>query len=48
MRDLGWEPQTVFEEGLRRTMDWYLGHESWWKKLIDKQAYVSHLRKNYE
>jgi dTDP-glucose 4,6-dehydratase len=46
--DLGWEPQTVFEEGLRRTLDWYLGHESWWKKLIGKQAYVSHLRKNYE
>jgi dTDP-glucose 4,6-dehydratase len=48
IRDLGWEPHTVFEAGLRRTMDWYLGHESWWKKLIAKQAYVSHLRKNYE
>ena len=48
IRDLGWEPHTEFEEGLSRTMDWYLGHESWWKKLIAKQDYVSHLRKNYE
>ena len=25
-RILGWEPQVEVEEGLRRTIDWYLGH----------------------
>ena len=48
MRDLGWQPRIGFEEGLRRTVDWYLGHEDWWRKLIDKNDFQSHLRKNYE
>lgn len=48
MRDLGWRPQKGFEEGLRRTVDWYLGHGAWWKKLIEKKNFQSHLRKNYE
>lgn len=28
-----WEPTISFEEGLRETIDWYKGNESWWKKL---------------
>jgi len=48
VRDLGWQPRTVFEEGLRRTVDWYLGHGDWWRKLIAKSDFQSHLRKNYE
>ncbi len=48
MRALDWRPQVTFAEGLRKTVEWYLGHEDWWRKLIAKKAYVSHLRKNYE
>jgi len=48
MRALGWEPRTGFAEGLRRTVEWYVGHPAWWRKLIEKQAFQSHLRKNYE
>ena len=48
IRDLGWQPRTGFEEGLRRTVDWYLGHGDWWRKLIEKSSFQSHLRKNYE
>jgi dTDP-glucose 4,6-dehydratase len=48
MRDLGWQPRTGFEEGLRRTVDWYLGHGDWWRKLIEKKTFQTHLRKNYE
>jgi len=48
MRDLGWQPRTGFEEGLRRTVDWYLGHGEWWRKLIEKNTFQTHLRKNYE
>jgi dTDP-glucose 4,6-dehydratase len=30
-RDLGWSPKhTDFEAGLRATVDWYRGNESWW------------------
>jgi dTDP-glucose 4,6-dehydratase len=48
MRGLGWQPQTGFTEGLRRTVEWYLGHSDWWRKLIEKKNFQSHLRKNYE
>lgn len=30
---LGWEPRTPLEEGLRRTVEWYLWHRSWAKEL---------------
>jgi len=48
IHDLGWQPQMVFEDGLRRTVDWYLSHGEWWRKLIEKSDFQSHLRKNYE
>ncbi len=48
MRTLGWEPRVEFEEGLRRTVAWYVGHEDWWKKLIKKKTFQNHLQKNYE
>ncbi len=28
--ELGWRPTVTFEEGLARTIDWYLANESWW------------------
>jgi dTDP-glucose 4,6-dehydratase len=28
-RELGWTPRHTFEEGLRATVDWYLGHRDW-------------------
>jgi dTDP-glucose 4,6-dehydratase len=28
-RQLGWEPQTVFTEGLKQTIDWYLANTEW-------------------
>lgn len=30
---LAWQTQTSFENGLKKTIDWYEEHESWWKKL---------------
>lgn len=29
MKDLGWEPSVTFEEGLRKTVDWYLENPEW-------------------
>ncbi len=31
--DLGWEPSVTFEEGLAKTIDWYLANEWWWKPI---------------
>jgi dTDP-glucose 4,6-dehydratase len=28
---LGWQPTTSFEDGLARTVDWFLTNESWWR-----------------
>jgi dTDP-glucose 4,6-dehydratase len=29
--ELGWEPSITFEEGLEKTVDWYLENEKWLK-----------------
>ncbi|PMR78120.1 dTDP-glucose 4,6-dehydratase [Halomonas urumqiensis] len=34
-RELGWVPQETFETGLRKTVEWYLANESWWKRVQD-------------
>ena len=31
--ELGWRPSVTVEEGLRRTVQWYLDNESWWRPL---------------
>ena len=28
-KELGWKPSLTFEEGLSKTVDWYLNHENW-------------------
>ena len=33
-RLLGWSPQVGFEEGLRRTADWYRANTLWWQKQL--------------
>lgn len=30
LKDLGWEERTMWEEGLRKTMDWYIKNPDWW------------------
>lgn len=34
-RELGWVPQETFETGLRKTVQWYLANEGWWKRVQD-------------
>ena len=34
LMEIGWTPATPLEEGLRRTVDWYLAHEPWWRGLL--------------
>ncbi len=35
-RDLGYEPQVNFEDGLRETIQWYRDNEAWWKPLKNR------------
>jgi len=37
-RELGWEPQVPFEEGMRDTVAWYVDNESWWRPLQERLA----------
>ena len=31
--ELGWKPVISFEEGIRRTVQWYIANEGWWKNI---------------
>jgi dTDP-glucose 4,6-dehydratase len=36
--ELGWRPSVTVEEGLARTVDWYLANEAWWCPLQARQG----------
>lgn len=36
--ELGWRPGVTVEEGLRRTVRWYLDNEWWWRPLLNRQG----------
>ncbi|TCS65299.1 dTDP-glucose 4,6-dehydratase [Primorskyibacter sedentarius] len=36
--ELGWRPSVTLEEGLRKTVDWYLENEDWWRALQQRQG----------
>jgi len=33
-REQGWEPTTMFDDGIKRTIKWYLENRTWWKNII--------------
>lgn len=35
-RELNWSPSVSFEEGLLRTVQWYLSHRDWWQAVLDR------------
>jgi dTDP-glucose 4,6-dehydratase len=45
-RELGWQPSVPFEEGLRKTVSWYLAHNDWIED-IRTGAYIDWIRRNY-
>ena len=36
--ELGWQPSVTLEQGLRRTVEWFLQNESWWRPLLNRQG----------
>ncbi len=36
--ELGWKPSVTLEQGLRKTVEWYLTNESWWRTLQNRHG----------
>ncbi len=45
-QELGWQPETSFEEGIRRTVRWYLENRSWWEEIVSGE-YRDYYQKMY-
>ena len=47
-RELGWLPETRFEDGIRKTIRWYLEHRDWWEEIIsgEYQTYYERMYAN--
>ncbi|MDE6739831.1 MAG: dTDP-glucose 4,6-dehydratase [Lachnospiraceae bacterium] len=43
--EIGWEPETMFKEGIRRTIEWYFAHDEWMKHATsgDYQKYYEEM-----
>jgi len=46
-RELGWQPQIPFEEGLRRTIEWYRDNREWWQR-VKEGTYQEYYDKYYK
>lgn len=46
-RELGWQPSLQFEEGLEKTVDWYLENEEWLQN-VTSGAYKDYYDKQYK
>lgn len=44
--ELGWLPETKFDDGIKATIDWYLENESWWKHILSGD-YQNYFQKMY-
>ena len=44
--ELGWEPETTFEEGIQLTVKWYLANKKWWENIISGD-YMEYYDKMY-
>ena len=45
--ELGWTPQTNFDDGIRKTVAWYLDNRAWWEKIISGE-YKNYYAKMYD
>ena len=49
-RELGWLPETKFQDGIEKTIAWYLENKQWWEEIIcgEYQNYYERMYKNRE
>lgn len=46
-RELGWLPETKFDDGIKRTIRWYLDNRCWWENIINGE-YQTYYQKMYD
>lgn len=46
-RELGWLPATSYEEGMEKTVAWYLSHRPWWENILSGE-YQNYYQRMYE
>ena len=46
--ELGWEPDTMFDDGIVKTVKWYLENRDWWENIIsgEYQTYYNRMYKD--
>ena len=44
-KELGWFPEESFESGLRKTIQWYIDNENWWKRVISGEYILERIGK---
>lgn len=45
--ELGWLPATPFDEGIKKTISWYLDNRTWWENIISGE-YANYYEKMYK
>lgn len=45
-KELGWIPETKFEEGIKKTIQWYIDNKDWWTDIINGE-YKNYYSKMY-
>ena len=47
-KELGWLPETMFKDGIKKTIQWYLDNKEWWENIIsgDYQNYYEEMYGN--
>ncbi|MCC8073651.1 MAG: dTDP-glucose 4,6-dehydratase [Clostridiales bacterium] len=46
-KELGWLPETKFEDGIKKTIKWYLDNRCWWEEIISGE-YQNYYKNMYE
>jgi dTDP-glucose 4,6-dehydratase len=47
MTQLGWKPKYKFDEGIEKTIKWYVENEPWWRKVMSGE-YLKYYENNYK
>ena len=45
-KELGWLPETKFEDGIQKTIQWYLDNRAWWERIVSGE-YQSYYERMY-
>ena len=44
--ELGWLPETKFNDGIQKTIEWYLNNKAWWERILSCE-YQDYYEKTY-